>query len=141
MKMKGILYLALGLALCSCGHQLTEKVINSYSNGQPAKVNYYDRQGNWVLEKDYYENGALMMEGPIANDLRNGDWTSYFLDGKVQSTGVFEDGLRVGLSMVYHENGQLWMKGYYKDDHKCGEWTFYDELGYEIDRRNFGSCD
>lgn len=134
--------LAISLFLASCAnHRLTEKVINTYDNGQPAKVYYYNGEGLWVREADFYDDGALMMEGPIVNDLREGDWISYFRDGKVQSTGVYKDGLRVGLSKVYHENGHLWMDGHYTNDHKCGEWVFYDEQGYEIDRRDFGSCD
>ncbi len=142
MKMKGLLFWALCLALFSCNsNRLTEKVINTYSNRQPAKVYCYDQQGVWVLEKDYYDNGALMIEGPIADNLRNGDWTSYFLDGKVQSTGTFKDGKRVGPSKVYHENGQLWMDGRYHNDRKCGEWIFYDEQGYEIERKNYGPCE
>lgn len=142
MRIKAILFGLLVVLLSSCNsNRLTEKVINTYSNRQPAKVYFYDHQGVWVLEKDYYENGALMMEGPVADDLRNGDWTSYFLDGKVQSTGVYKNGVRVGPSKVYHENGQLWMDGRYHNDRKCGEWVFYDEQGYEIERKNFGPCE
>ena len=129
------------LFLVGCGNKLTKEVISSYNNGQPAKVYFYDREGRWVSEADYYDNGIMMMEGTVANELRNGDWTSYFPDGKVQSTGVYKDGLRVGKSKVYHENGQLWMDGWYTEDHKCGEWIFYDEQGYEIERKNYGVCD
>lgn len=141
MKNKFFLCLVTILMLASCSNGLTKKVVSTYSNGQPAKVYYYDQKGQWVREADFYESGAIMMEGPIANNLRNGDWTSYFLDGKVQSTGIYQDGVRVGKSKVYHENGQLWMDGCYKDDHKCGEWVFYDEQGYEIERKDYGSCD
>lgn len=133
--------LLLSVAFSGCRTSLREEVVSTFENGQPAVVHCYDRQGQLVLEKDYYENGALMMEGAMANDLRNGDWTSYFPDGIVQSTGTFKDGVRVGPSKVFHENGQLWMEGNYIDDHKCGEWVFYDEQGYEIERRSFGSCD
>ena len=141
-EMKRILFFVLLVVLSSCGNnRLTEKVITTFDNGQPAKVYCYDKEGQWVSEKDYYENGALMMEGSVAEGLRNGDWTAYFLDGKVQSTGAFKDGKRVGKSMIYHENGQLWMDGSYVDDHKCGEWVFYDEQGYEIERKDFGPCE
>ena len=137
-----IISFMLAMACVSCGHGLQmEKVITRYENGQPSKVYYYDREGNWVREIDYYENGFVMMDGRIENDLRNGEWTSYFLDGKVQSSGEFKDGLRVGKAKVYYENGHLWMDGSYVDDHKCGEWIFYDEQGYETTRVNYGPCD
>ena len=129
------------LLLSSCGESLTEKVIKTYENDQPAVVYYYDKDNQWVAAKEYYENGILKMEGTYANDVRQGNWTSYFPDGKVQSTGIYEKGLRVGPSKVYYENGHLWMDGYYVDDHKCGEWVFYDEQGYELQRVNYGPCD
>ena len=129
------------LMLASCGNGLTEKVVNTYANGQPSKVYYYDREGQWVREIEYYESGLVKMEGSVENDLRNGEWIAYFPDGKIQSKGSFKDGVRVGSSKVYYENGHLWMDGFYMDDHKCGEWIFYDEQGYETNRVNYGSCD
>ena len=130
------------LVLVGCGNnRLTEKVITTYDNGQPAKIYFFDHDGRCVREVDYYETGAVMMEGTIENDLRNGEWISYFPDGKVQSSGFFKDGIRVGQAKVYYENGHLWMDGSYADDHKCGEWIFYDEQGYETNRVNYGSCD
>lgn len=143
MKMKKTLFVALlmALMLASCGQTLREEVVSTYENGQPAKAYYYNKENQRVYEKDFHDNGALMMEGPIVNDLRNGEWISYFPDGKVQSTGTFKDGVRVGKSLVYHENGHLWMDGWYHDDHRCGEWIYYDEQGYELERRDYGSCD
>ena len=143
MKMKKILFVTLLMAFmfASCGQNLREEVVTTYDNGMPAKTYYYDKGNLWVYEKDFYDTGILLMEGPIVNGQREGDWTSYFPDGKVQSTGVYKEGIRVGKSMVYHENGHLWMDGYYTNDHKCGEWIFYDEQGYELERRDFGSCE
>jgi antitoxin component YwqK of YwqJK toxin-antitoxin module len=143
MKKQSLFYLVFALLLVSCGNNsLTEKVINTYENGQPSKVYFFDKEGQLVVEKDYYDTGALMMEGPMANGVRNGKWTSYFPDGKVQSTGVFKDGISVGKTQVYYENGNLWMDGFYKDDdHRCGEWVFYDEQGYEMERVDYGPCD
>ena len=127
--------------LSGCGQNLREEVVSNYDNGMPAKAYYYTKGNQWVYEKDFYDTGILMMEGPIANGQREGDWTSYFPDGKIQSTGVYKEGLRVGKSKVYHENGHLWMDGWYKDNHRCGEWIYYDEQGYELERRNYGACD
>lgn len=130
------------LLLVGCGNtRLKEEVVSIYENGQPHKVYYYDKDRQWVAEKEFYESGITKMEGAVANGLRNGDWVAYFPDGKVQSTGVFKDGVRIGPARVYHENGQILMDGFYTDDHKCGEWVFYDEQGYEVERRDFGPCD
>ena len=126
----------------ACSHTgLREEIVATYDSGRPYKVYYYDQSNQRVAEKEFYESGILKMEGTIANGLRNGDWVAYFPDGKVQSTGLYKDGLRIGLGKVYYENGHLMMEGNYTEDHKCGEWIFYDEQGYEVERRNFGSCD
>ena len=129
------------LLLSGCGEKLTEKVIKTYENGQPFVAYYYDKNDQLVSGKEFYESGMLRMEGEFAGEERHGNWTAYFPDGKVQSTGVYVNGVRVGPSKVYYENGHLWMDGYYVDDHKCGEWVFYDEQGYETQRINFGPCD
>lgn len=136
-----ILSLLLLISLASCGDGIREQVISTYKGGQPAKVYCFDKENHWVGERHYYESGMLMMEGPVADSVRTGEWISYFPDGKVQSTGVYQDGLRVGKAKVYYENGHLMMDGYYVDDHKCGEWIFYDEQGYELQRVNYGPCD
>lgn len=137
-----VIYLVLVLLLSSCANnRLTENVVSTFANGQPAKVYYYNSDNELVAGKEYYENGILMMEGTFANNVREGDWVAYFPDGKVQSTGTYKDGMRTGKSKVYYENGHLWMDGWYTDDRKCGEWIFYDEQGYETGRVNYGSCD
>ena len=141
MKKRVLIILTVFLFLVSCGNRPAEEVVTTYDNGQPAKVYYYDKDHHRIAEKEYYENGITKMEGSIADDVRNGEWTSYFPDGKVQSTGFYKDGLRIGQAKVYHENGHLWMDGYYVDDHKCGEWVFYDEQGYEDFRSDYGPCD
>lgn len=129
------------LCFAGCNDSLREEVINTHDNGQPAKVYYYNKENEWVFEKDYYDTGALMMEGPVLNQQREGEWKAYFPDGKLQSTGVFVAGVSNGKKQIFHENGHLWMDGWYANDHKCGEWIFYDEQGYEIERINYGPCD
>lgn len=139
---KALFFLPFILAFVSCAnHRLTENVVSTFENGQPAKVYYYNSDNQLVAGKEYYENGVLFMEGAYGNNVRQGEWIAYFPDGKVQSTGTYLDGMRTGKSKVYHENGHLWMDGWYTDDHKCGEWIFYDEQGYETGRINYGSCD
>lgn len=134
---KLFLFAFLFIALTSCGDQLKEEVVQSYDNGQSACLHYVNKKNECVREVQFYENGAVKMEGGMKNDKRFGEWKSYFPDGKVQSTGYFENGIRTGEAMVYHENGNLFMKGQYKDGKKTGEWFFYDEQGYETDRKNY----
>lgn len=137
-KLKVLLPIVLAFVLMACGDDLTEKVINTHENGQPAKVFFYDKDNQCVREVDYYEDGTVYMEGEIKNHLRDGEWVSYFPDGKVQSKGFFKDDVRTGKSLVYYENGNLWMDGYYTNGRKTGLWIYYDEQGYETLRVDLG---
>ena len=123
--------------MASCNDRLTEKVVNVYDDGQPAKLQYVNSKDECVREVELYEDGAVKMEGEMKDGKRSGEWKSYFPDGKVQSTGFFENGLRTGKAKVYHENGNLYMDGFYKEGRKTGEWIFYDEQGYETSRVNY----
>ena len=140
-SIKTILPFIFAIVLTACGDGQSKKVISSYDNGQPSKVRFYNKENQCIREVEYYENGLVYIEGAIKNDLRDGEWISYFPDGKVQSKGFFKDGLRTDKASIYYENGNLWMEGFYSHDHKCGEWIHYDELGYEILRVDCGDCD
>jgi antitoxin component YwqK of YwqJK toxin-antitoxin module len=118
------------LLLASCGDRLTEKVINTYDNGQPETVQLVDRKGVSQHEIRYYKDGTMLMEGDVKDDKWDGEWKAYFPDGKLQSIGYFKDGLRVGESKVYHSNGNLFKEGYYTNGKRTGKWTTYDEQGY-----------
>ena len=128
--------MALLMVSCNTGH--TEKVVKSYDNGQPALVHVYNRAGECIKEIEYYESGAIMMEGAMKDGHREGAWKSYFEDGKTQSTGFFHEGIRTGKSTVYHENGNLYMEGNYVDGHHCGKWKYYDEQGYLLRTDDYG---
>lgn len=139
MMRKVLLILTIILFFAGCENNgLTERVINTYDNGQPAKVRYFDKDNHCVHEKDYHQSGALYMEGDIKDNLRQGEWISYFEDGKVQSKGFFEKDVRTGKASIYHENGNLWMEGDYKDGKRVGQWVYYDEQGYETQRVEYG---
>lgn len=124
--------------LMACENKTTEKVVSSYENGQPSKVQLLNSKGMAVREIEYYEDGMVKMEGGMKNGKREGEWKAYFPDGKVQSEGIFKDGLRTGKATVYHENGQLYMEGNYKEGHHCGKWTYYDEQGYALRTDDYG---
>lgn len=132
------LFIFLAFLMVACGNGLHEEVVSTFDNGQAAVVRVYDKDKQWVAEKQYYETGMLMMEGSIKDGQRDGAWTSYFPDGKVQSTGFFEQGRRTGDAKVYYENGNLYMEGPYKEDRHHGVWRFYDEQGYLLKEFDYG---
>ena len=133
-----LLLLCLVLMLGACKRSTTEKVVSYYDNEMPAKVQQVNKQNQVVWETEYYEDGAVKMEGGMKNDKREGEWTAYFPDGKVQSEGTFKNGLRTGRAIVYYANGNRYMEGYYKEGRHCGKWTYYDEQGYVVKDVDYG---
>lgn len=133
------MFLLMAFLMVGCHEKLTTKVVSSYENGQPQVVRYCDKNEVEVKEAHYYKDGALLMEGPIKNGVREGAWTGYFPDGKVQSTGFFEHGKRTGASKVYWSSGNLYMEGDYREGKRVGKWKYYDEQGYFDQEIDFGN--
>ena len=135
---KIILALSLILTLASCDAQLTEKIEVTYPNGKPEMVLLFNKSGECVRKVEYYDSGAVRMEGAIKDGQRDGEWTAYFPDGRVQSHGYFKDGQRTGASKVYWSNGNLRSEGFYKEGKHSGKWKWYDEQGYFLREEDYG---
>mgnify|MGYP001355613863 CR=1 FL=1 len=73
--------------------------------------------------------GRPLMEGEMRNGQRNGVWTSYLPNGRVQSRNVYEQGVLHGMSTVFHDNGVLYYSGAQRRGKPFGEWKFYDDHG------------
>ena len=78
-----------------------------------------------------YKDGAgrALMEGQMLDGRRQGVWTSYLPNGRVQSRNVFENGVLNGVTTVFHENGVLYYSGNQRKGKPFGEWKFYDNQG------------
>ena len=126
---KLILVLSAIMLLASCSAQLNEKVEVMFPDGKPQIVHYYDKSGQCVKEKEYYETGQLKMEGALKDGLREGEWKAYFPDGRLQSIGTFKNDMRTGAATVWQENGNLLYEGFYKEGKQTGLWKWYDEQG------------
>ena len=152
MKKYIILILAvLTIASCNLGNdgkkdqfklENGEMIISKYINEQPQiirKAEKTDGVEKNVYEKEYYEDGNLLKEGPLKDDKRNGMWKSYYRDGTLWSEGEFIDGMREGITRSYHPNGQVRYAGSFTDGKKSGEWRFYDENGELLEIKYFQS--
>ena len=97
---KVLLFFAVMFAMVSCTAQLTEKVVETYPDGKTLKTQYFDKQGVCVKEVEYYKSGQVKMEGGMKGEKREGEWKAYFPDGRLQSMGQFNAGLRTGVAKV-----------------------------------------
>ena len=73
--------------------------------------------------------GRPLMEGQMKDGQRQGVWTSYLPNSRVQSRNVYENGVLHGITTVFHENGVLYYTGMQRRGKPFGEWKFYDNKG------------
>jgi len=109
-----------------------EVVVNSYVNGTPQvvrKMEEKDGQKVPVYEKEYYEDGNILKEGPLVNNQRNGKWKIYYRDGQIRNIVNYDNGVLNDTIIGYNENGTVKFRGIFKEGQKSGTWLIYDENG------------
>lgn len=100
-------------------------------NGVLLSEGYYKngRANGWMK---WYYKGALMAEGNMINDKRNGPWTICDVhDPSVCINAYFENERREGIWKTYHENGKLHREQIWKNDQPIAE-KCWDENGNSI---------
>lgn len=137
---KLILLLVVGFLIASCGNDgpkkvkisKKEKVVSSFTNETPQIVREFDEVDGKpvaVYEKEYYEDGNLLKEGPIVANKRHGDWKTYYRSGKIWSELTYYEGMPDDTITSYYTNGNLKYQGIYSNGQKTGVWLFFDEEG------------
>lgn len=109
-----------------------EIVVDTFTNGSPQIVRQFKMvDGAQVVfyEKEFYEDGKLLKEGPILMNSRDGKWKAYYRNGELWSEGYYSKGVRNDTIIGYYENGKMRYKGLFKNGVKHGVWMFYDENG------------
>lgn len=128
--------------LFGCAPGLEEVVTETYADGTPKVVKYFDGEGKaktMVKEAFYYPDGNLRMEGEFKEGLKNGKWVSYYNNGNKWSEGYYLKGINDGKTITWHENGQKYYEGEYRDGERAGTWKFWDENGEFIKEINYDS--
>ncbi len=88
-------------------------------------------------EKIKYENGVLKSQGNYKKSKRDGQWYSWYSDGKPWSETFFNNGIKDGPTKTWFENGKLRYEGQYKQDKEAGYWKYYDETGALVKEINY----
>ncbi len=115
-----------------------EMVINSYVNGTPhvvRKMEEKDGQKVPVYEKEYYEDGNILKEGPLTNNQRSGKWKIYYRSGQIRNLVNYDNGVLNDTIIGYNENGTLKFRGIFKSGEKTGTWLIYDDNGKFLENR------
>lgn len=103
------------------------KNIAFFSEGGLALI----RVGDKNIEKEYkfFPSFKLMEQRSYKGNILNGQASSYYENGNINSMNFFKDGMQDSIFVLYFENGSTQVKGLYKMDNKIGKWEFFKEDG------------
>ena len=88
-----------------------------------------EEHGKMKLEKVFYSNGELKMEGNSTDGIKDGKWTSWYETGMIWSETYFENGTKTGSTATWYPNGNKRYEGFFKDGKESGKWAYWDEQG------------
>lgn len=129
------------ILLASCSDNIQKVVEESYPDGTPKTVYYYQNKGNQkelVKEVSFYPNKNKRLEGEYKANERNGKWTYYYENGNLWSEGSFVNGIDDGYRVTYYENGHKRYEGNFKMGNRIGIWKFYNENGENLKEEDYG---
>lgn len=76
--------------------------------------------------KEFYFDEKLRVDGTYSNNIKVGEWKTYYKNGKIKSLENFNKyGMKDGLFEEYYFDGQLAAKGLYIEEKKVGNWYLY----------------
>jgi antitoxin component YwqK of YwqJK toxin-antitoxin module len=105
-------------------------VLSKFLDGKPKETIELTKpitEDSIGLMKVFFENGSLHAFGESKNRKRQGEWISYFPNGKPEWKSVFKDDIENGETICYDTSG-YWRKFNVKNGFKEGRYTsyFYD---------------
>ena len=118
-------------------------IVHRYKDGYLVERMGYDSHTNQVTEKGLYDKGVLISDSTFrydndgnryifeyrhystdgSNQLKNGDWVTYFENTSLEDESVFD---------------RLREKGSYKEDEKIGVWERYHSNGVKFEMDTYG---
>jgi len=117
---------------CTKSGKPVEEIAETWPDGNPKKVNYYEVNGekkDKIKEIRYFQSGKKEMEGNFKAGKKEGIWIFWFENGRKQSENTFKNDLRDGKSIVWRDNGYKYYEGSFSMGKLHGTWTLYDEKG------------
>lgn len=81
-------------------------------------------------------DGITIGEGDFLNGLYHGSWTSYGVDGRLQSITTYYQGKKQGVQLLFDNTGYVQTKASYHNDQLNGEYLIYNRRSI-VERRNY----
>jgi len=112
------------------------RIENFYDGLAQGHMTEYASDSTVMVDGDYVDGGfwkenvhGYRTEGEYLDDVREGEWKSYYPNGIVFTEGKYIDDFPDGEHIWYYENGNIQKKGSYIMGLKQGVWKYFDEEG------------
>jgi len=104
--------------------------INNLSDYGGKMFNENDDKPYTGLVFDLYRTtGNKSLEGRYKDGLRNGKWSWWNEENKMDSSGTYKDGKKDGKWTYWYENSNKKSEGKFEQGYKIGNWQFWEENG------------
>ena len=127
--MKFSISLAFFALLCSFAgctvERAEEQIIARHVNGVKKTSIWVYSDGTILKRNEWYNDGIKELEIPYKNNMPNGEFKRWTGFGDVAMIGSYKDGLRDGKWTSYYQNKKVEAIRYYKDDHPVGDWKAF----------------
>ena len=116
------------------GHDEIE-VLENWTNGVVKKDRVHLVADTFKVSY-YHENYKLNMTGRAfyveGEEVKHGDWISYYPDGVKWSQDTYDKGVQNGVYMTWHPNGTPYISGHHTEGAMTGVWTIQDSTGVVV---------
>jgi len=119
--MRILFILLFALLVGACQQQNSQSANQKENNGKEAPQTSY-------VKKNYHDNGALMSEIPVQDDVIHGIAKNYYKSGKLHSRVYYDRGEKTK-TVWYYESGEVYRVTTFKDNKIDGIRKFYYRNG------------
>jgi len=120
------------LSALPCKAQVTRYTYHDDEENQLKEVYQVRDSGNNILDGkyiSYYLNGNIESQGQFEDNETVGSWDFYYETGKLKMTGTLKPNSNDGYWEYFYENGNKSMEGEISNQKRRGEWKIYYESG------------
>ena len=106
--------------------------IETYKNGKVKKITYLKRVDNKLMKiklENYFSSGLLKSSVKFKDNQKHGEYVSYWENGKISSSGYFDNGKMDSLWNFWDQSGNIEGISRWKGDLKHGKWTAFYNSG------------
>ncbi len=126
-------YILLHLLLFGASPVIGQQLMRTYytSEGEPLKEEFLVNDKG-ELDGDYtsfYEDGTIKTTGYFSKNISTGEWSYYYPNGELRMVGNVENGINEGLWEYFYEAGAKKMEGSLVHGQRDGLWVIYNTTG------------